>query len=90
MRQNQVYLKTHQKENAVHLVITDNGKGIDLNKYGSEIFGLFKTFHTEQDSHGIGLYLVKKQTIEMGGSITVKSEAGVGTTFTIVIPTKAI
>lgn len=90
MRQNQVYLKTHQKENAVHLVITDNGKGIDLNKYGSEIFGLFKTFHTEQDSHGIGLYLVKKQTVEMGGSITVKSEAGVGTTFTIVIPTKAI
>ncbi|RAJ33493.1 sensor histidine kinase [Pedobacter cryoconitis] len=90
LRQNKISLKTRQKENSVQLIITDNGKGIDLNKYGSEIFGLFKTFHTEQDSHGIGLYLVKKQTIEMGGNITVKSEAGVGTTFTIVIPTKAV
>lgn len=89
-RKNQISLKTHPKENNILLVITDNGKGIDLNKYGNEIFGLFKTFHTEQDSHGIGLYLVKKQTTEMGGDITVKSEAGVGTTFTIVIPTQAI
>ncbi|AMQ01359.1 hypothetical protein AY601_4520 [Pedobacter cryoconitis] len=89
-RKNQIFLRTYQKENTIHLIITDNGKGIDLNKYGNEIFGLFKTFHTEQDSHGIGLYLVKKQTTEMGGNITVKSEAGVGTTFTIVIPTKAV
>ncbi len=87
LRKNHILLKTHKKETTVQLTITDNGKGIDLNKYGNEIFGLFKTFHTEQDSHGIGLYLVKKQTIEMGGDIIVESETGKGTTFTIVIPT---
>ena len=86
IRKNHIALKTYKKENTVQLTITDNGKGIDLHKYGSEIFGLFKTFHMEQDSHGIGLYLVKKQTIEMGGDITIKSETGVGTTFTIIIP----
>ncbi|MGY0039019.1 sensor histidine kinase [Pedobacter sp. NJ-S-72] len=59
-RKNHIALKTYIKENTVQLTITDNGKGIDLNKYRSEIFGLFKTFHMEQDSHGIGLYLVKK------------------------------
>jgi len=85
-RVNQISLKTYKLEDTVQLVIADNGKGIDLTRYGNEIFGLFKTFHTGQDSHGIGLYLVKKQTLEMGGDITVKSETGKGTTFTIVIP----
>lgn len=89
LRKNHIALKTFKKENTVQLTITDNGKGIDLNKYGNEIFGLFKTFHKEQDSHGIGLYLVKKQTLEMGGNITIKSETGVGTTFTIVIPARS-
>ncbi|KIO78615.1 hypothetical protein TH53_02345 [Pedobacter lusitanus] len=87
-RENHIKLKTYKKENNVELVISDNGKGIDLNKYGTEIFGLFKTFHSGHDSHGIGLYLVKKQTIEMGGDIQVKSEPGAGTTFTIIIPTR--
>ncbi|MBB6271566.1 signal transduction histidine kinase [Pedobacter cryoconitis] len=89
-RKNHIRLKTSKKENTVQLTIADNGKGIDMDKYGSEIFGLFKTFHTEQDSHGIGLYLVKKQTLEMGGDITIQSETGVGTTFTIVIPTRSV
>lgn len=85
-RSNSIFLKTYQEEDTVRLDITDNGKGIDLKKYGSEMFGLFKTFHTEEDSHGVGLYLVKKQIIEMSGSITVQSEAGKGTTFSIRVP----
>lgn len=85
-RNNCIFLKTYQEGDTIRLEITDNGKGIDLAKYGSEMFGLFKTFHTEQDSHGVGLYLVKKQIIEMNGSITVQSEAGKGTTFSIKVP----
>lgn len=86
LRTNCITLKTYKEEDTLRLNIEDNGKGIDLEKYGNEMFGLFKTFHTDQDSHGIGLYLVKKQIIEMNGNITVKSEAGKGTIFSITVP----
>ena len=65
------------------LMISDNGKGIDLEKYGPDIFGLYKTFHHNDDAEGIGLYLVKNQIESFGGKITVESQINVGTTFTI-------
>jgi len=86
LRSNNIILKTYSEGDTIRLMISDNGRGINMEKYGSEIFGLFKTFHTEEDSHGVGLYLVKKQIIEMSGSITVQSEIGKGTTFNIVLP----
>lgn len=65
------------------LMVTDNGMGIDLDKYGKDIFGLYKTFHHNGDAEGIGLYLIKNQIESFGGSITVDSQVDVGTTFTI-------
>lgn len=65
------------------LMISDNGIGIDLEKYGPDIFGLYKTFHHNEDAEGIGLYLVKNQIESFGGEITVESQINVGTTFTI-------
>lgn len=85
-RKNRINLKTEKEENTIRLTITDNGKGIDLEKYGKDIFGLFKTFHSEEDSHGVGLYLVKKQVMEMDGNIVIDSTPNQGTTFTITVP----
>lgn len=65
------------------LIVSDNGIGIDLEKYGDDIFGLYKTFHRHNDSEGVGLYLIKNQIESFGGRITVASEVGVGTSFTI-------
>ncbi|HUH28176.1 sensor histidine kinase [Gelidibacter sp.] len=65
------------------LIISDNGMGIDLDKFGNDIFGLYKTFHHNPDSEGVGLYLIKNQIESFGGRITVDSIVGVGTTFTI-------
>lgn len=86
VRNNKVMIKSLKKDDTVVMTIADNGKGINMDKYGKDIFGLFKTFHSGQDSHGIGLYLVKKQLTEMEGSIIIDSEAGKGTIFTITIP----
>jgi PAS domain S-box-containing protein len=61
----------------------DNGQGIDLNKYGNKIFSLYKTFHNNPDSKGVGLFITKNQIKSMGGNITVESEPNKGTTFTI-------
>lgn len=57
--------------------------GIDLNKYGAEIFGLYKKFHANSDGKGMGLFMVKTQVEALGGNIEVKSAVNVGTEFTI-------
>ena len=67
------------------LQISDNGIGIDLNKNGDKIFGMYKTFSTNSDSKGIGLFITKNQIDAMGGSIYVESEPNIGTTFKIYI-----
>lgn len=68
--------------------ITDNGIGIPEEKQ-DEIFELFLVV-AEKDrkgnrGNGIGLSTVKKLIINLGGSIEVESELGVGTTFTFTL-----
>jgi signal transduction histidine kinase len=65
------------------LIFKDNGIGIDLERNGDKIFGLYQRFHNHPDSKGLGLYLVKSQVESMGGTINVESEVDKGTTFTI-------
>ncbi len=74
---------TQRVGNKVMLVFSDNGLGIDLKKYGAQVFGLRKTFHPHPDAKGVGLFLTKTQINAMGGSIEVASEVDKGTTFTI-------
>ena len=67
----------------VLLSIADNGLGIDLNRHGGKIFGMYKTFHSREDARGLGLYITKNQVEAMGGSITVNSEVDKGTIFNV-------
>lgn len=57
--------------------------GIDLNRYGGKIFGMYKTFHNNKDARGLGLYIIKNQVEAMGGNITVNSEVNKGATFNV-------
>lgn len=66
--------------------VEDNGLGIDLDKYGDRLFGMYKTFHQHSDSRGVGLFITKNQVESMGGRISVKSTPDVGSTFTITLP----
>ncbi|MFL0354501.1 ATP-binding protein [Xanthomarina sp. GH4-25] len=70
------------------ITVTDNGIGIDLEKYGKDIFGLYRTFHGNENAEGVGLYLTKNQIETLGGNITVKSKVNEGTTFTITMETQ--
>jgi len=65
------------------LEISDNGLGINLEKHGKKMFGMYKTFHKHKDSRGIGLFITKNQIEAMGGKVDVTSQVGVGTTFKI-------
>jgi PAS domain S-box-containing protein len=71
-------------ENQFEVVaITDNGIGIDLQLHGSKIFGMYKTFHGNEDARGVGLFITKNQIETMGGKVLVESILDQGTTFKI-------
>lgn len=78
-----IELKAEEKDGHVHLIFRDNGKGIDLDKFGKKLFGMYQTFHGNENAKGIGLFITKNQIETMGGSIDVESEPGKGTTFNI-------
>lgn len=82
-RNPEVVLDVYYENNEPVLKISDNGLGIDLEKYGEKLFGMYKTFHGNADAKGIGLFITKNQIEAMGGSITVESEVNKGTTFRI-------
>jgi len=65
------------------LRVKDNGIGIDMERYGDKLFGMYKTFHGNSDARGIGLFMTKSQIEAMGGSIEVTSQPDKGTTFKI-------
>ena len=65
------------------LTIEDNGIGIDLKKNGFKIFGMYKTFHTNKDARGIGLFITKNQIEAINGKIEVTSQEHIGTTFKV-------
>lgn len=63
--------------------ISDNGLGIDLEKHGSKLFGLYKKFHLHVEGKGMGLYMVKTQVGILDGTIQVESTLHKGTCFII-------
>lgn len=65
------------------LQISDNGVGLNMARIEDKIFGLYQRFHNNEDSKGIGLYLIKSQITALGGTISIQSEENIGSTFTI-------
>lgn len=78
-----IIFTSEENDDFIILNIKDNGLGIDLNKYKDSIFGLYKTFHKNNDARGVGLYLTKNQIENMGGKIEVESTLHVGSTFKV-------
>ncbi|PJZ45542.1 sensor histidine kinase [Leptospira brenneri] len=81
-----VRITAKKEDNQVLISVEDNGLGINLDKHGQKIFGMFKTFHKNEDARGIGLFITKSQVEVLGGNITVKSAEGKGSTFTVSLP----
>ena len=67
----------------IQISIEDNGLGIDMENFGSKLFGLYKRFHTHTEGRGLGLFLVKLQVEALEGSIEVESVLDKGTKFTL-------
>ncbi|MBR9853376.1 MAG: PAS domain S-box protein [Algicola sp.] len=80
-----VSISATEDNETVVLQVEDNGLGIDLDKYGEKLFGMYKTFHGNEDARGIGLFITKNQVESMGGKIVVESQPAVGTIFKVTL-----
>ncbi|MES2279714.1 MAG: ATP-binding protein [Bacteroidota bacterium] len=78
-----INILTRKVGNEIYMTFEDNGIGIDMKRYGDQVFGMYKTFHQNSDSKGIGLFITRNQVEALGGSIQVDSTVNVGTKFTV-------
>jgi signal transduction histidine kinase/CheY-like chemotaxis protein len=75
----------------LRLEVSDTGIGIkkeDMQKLFDEFTRLDAQRNRNVEGTGLGLAITKKLCAEMGGDITVSSEYGKGSSFTVVIPQK--
>lgn len=80
-----IIVEVREENNSVHIIVTDNGKGIsEENK--TKIFE--PKFTTKSSGMGLGLGMVKNIVETYNGNITFTSILNEGTTFTVTIPKK--
>ena len=84
-----IKVSTSVNAETLEICIADNGKGIDLEKNESKLFGLYTRFDTSVEGKGMGLYILKTQVDALNGTIDVESEINSGTLFRIKIPVQA-
>lgn len=80
-----------EREGARVLVhVSDDGIGISPDHH-KKIFNVFQRLHSDEEfpGTGIGLAIVQKALLLIGGEIGVKSERGVGSVFTVSLPAQA-
>ncbi|WP_394836970.1 ATP-binding protein [Pendulispora rubella] len=89
----EICLSLRERSGHIELCVKDTGNGIPE----AEIGRVFERFHQvsgvrgrTQEGTGIGLALVKDLVKIHGGDIGVASQLGVGTTFTVTIPTGSL
>ena len=74
---------SNTEANSVKVEVTDSGCGISAGDI-SKVFEPY--FSTKDTGTGLGLAIVKKAVDDHGGTISVASKEGSGTTFTIILP----
>ena len=81
-----------EKHRSLRFIISDTGIGMSR-EFIPKIFGAFSQETEEADnkfgSTGLGMTISKSIVTMMGGDITVESEKGVGSTFTVTVTLKA-
>ena len=90
--QGRVTVALSQAPTGVTLAVTDQGIGIprdDQERVFQEFFRTQRAREISQLGTGLGLSIVKRFVERMGGSISVRSEVGVGSTFTATWPRTA-
>ncbi|MFL5729031.1 MAG: 7TM diverse intracellular signaling domain-containing protein [Cytophagaceae bacterium] len=75
-------IKIEVDEKQAKIEFADNGVGMS-SEYHGKVFDMFYRIHSDKDSTGLGLYIVKISVEKLGGSIRIESQPEQGTTFYI-------
>lgn len=84
----QAIIKIHaaEAEDAVDIIVEDNGIGFDSKGYSDKIFEPFQRFHTHNQGKGLGLFLIKTQVSLLGGRVVLTGQVGRGVRVAINLP----
>ena len=80
-----VNIQAYYRDRKLTLIISDNGQGIDAELL-PKIFDMFFRGTNQSKGSGLGLYIVKETVERMAGDVSVQSDFGKGTIFTLTIP----
>jgi signal transduction histidine kinase len=82
-----VQITAQEDEQGIHIRVQDNGVGIP-EKDSERIFKIFERLHGRNDGggSGLGLAICRKIVLHHGGTITVESTVGAGSTFILSFP----
>jgi signal transduction histidine kinase len=71
----------------IRVIVADTGRGMTKD----ESANIFKDFYTTKErGAGLGLSIVRRLVMDLNGALTVESEPGKGTRFTIDIPSGSL
>jgi signal transduction histidine kinase len=86
-RGNPVRVEVSATAESVRLDVRDSGIGIGA-EHLSRLFHRFERAVSERNygGFGLGLWIARQMVEAMGGHITVRSELGVGSTFSVELP----
>ncbi len=82
----ELMIKTSRQEDMIKIEIIDTGIGIEHNSQ-EELYKIFDAYYsTKKEGTGLGLAMTKRIIEQHNGCISVHSEPGKGTSFTILLP----
>ena len=80
-----IEITTVKTNSDIEIRFKDDGTGIPAEEQ-TKIFGLFYTTKPPGKGTGLGLAICRNIMEKLGGDISLESEVGLGTTFTVRIP----
>lgn len=84
-----MHVRILREKDFVVIEIEDNGIGMDLSKFGNDLFTPFRQVDSRSAGFGLGLSIVFKMIKKINGIINVESELGKGTIWRIELPFSA-
>ena len=83
-------IETQTNKDSVSIHYSDNGKGIDLDKFEGKLFEMFQRFTSDSSipGTGVGMYIIKKLVEKNNGKIILSSEPEKGLKYEIIFPKK--
>ncbi len=80
-----IFISAKEHKSQIVVIVEDNGIGIEKEQQ-DRIFEMFYQPDSKQSGVGLGLYIIKRAVTQLGGTIKLESEAGVGSRFTVSLP----